>query len=151
MRELFSAWSDIAEKITNTDKIILFLDFDGTLTPIVERPELVVLNERTMKLLKSLAAMPSVILCVISGREISDVKKLVSVEGVLYAGNHGLQVDGPGLKYTYPLSVEIKAELLLVRQVLVSALADIPGVIIEDKELTVSIHYLAVEPSKGKM
>ena len=92
MKKLFSIWSDIAEQLTHSDKLILLLDFDGTLTPIVRRPELVVLNESTRKLLRDLAELPSLVVSVISGREISDLIKLVDVDNLLYAGNHGLQV-----------------------------------------------------------
>ena len=52
------------------------------------------------------------------------------------------------MKYSYPISAEIKAELVLVRQVLTKSLSNIPGVIVEDKGLTVSLHYRTVAPSK---
>lgn len=121
---------------------IIFLDYDGTLTPIVKRPELAVLHPDTRRLLRFLARHFKVV--IISGRSLSDVKRLVKLKSVYYVGNHGLEISGPKLKL-------VKHEAKCVRPVIAEICGKlqkglkIDGVIIEDKELTASIHYRTVK------
>ena len=80
-------------------KAAVFLDYDGTLTPIVERPELALLSEGTRRVVEGLARVCPV--AVISGRSRERVQGLVGLEGVVYAGSHGLDISGdhvPGLR-----------------------------------------------------
>ncbi|PIZ13225.1 MAG: trehalose-phosphatase, partial [Elusimicrobia bacterium CG_4_10_14_0_8_um_filter_37_32] len=79
----------ILRKIKKSNKILLFLDYDGTLTPIVSKPEAAVLSHRTKKILKILSNDCRFILVVITGRSVSDIKKLVGINRIIYIGNHG--------------------------------------------------------------
>src|SRR5207237_9966437 len=73
--------------------LAVFLDYDGTLTPIVSQPEQAVLMDSTRAILRTLAAkMPVAIL---SGRELKDVRKRVAIDGIVYAGSHGFDIAGP--------------------------------------------------------
>ena len=73
--------------------LALFLDFDGTLAPIVERPGDAALPERTRDLLATIAKRRTVSL--ISGRDADDLRSRVGLEDLYYAGSHGLRVLGP--------------------------------------------------------
>ena len=71
----------------------LFLDFDGTLCPIVSHPELAVLNNETRQALRRVADRYPV--AVVSGRDRLDVAGRVALDDVYYAGSHGCDISGP--------------------------------------------------------
>jgi trehalose-phosphatase len=121
------------------------MDYDGTLTPIVERPELAELPARARAALAGLARERRVKLGFVSGRALPDLRVRVGIPGAIYAGNHGLEMEGPGLAFVSPLAEEMRGALRLMRQVLTRALAAIPGVVVEDKGLTFSVHYRQAE------
>jgi trehalose 6-phosphate phosphatase len=70
----------------------LLLDVDGTLAPIVDRPEDAAVPERTRGLLRQLAARYALVACV-SGRPEDDVRRVVGVDDLVYVGEHGLGLD----------------------------------------------------------
>jgi trehalose 6-phosphate phosphatase len=73
----------------------IFCDVDGTLAPIVQRPEDAHVPEETSRLLGRLARRYGCVACV-SGRSVADVRRLVGVGGVAYAGSHGAELLEPG-------------------------------------------------------
>lgn len=123
--------------------ILLFLDYDGTLTPIVKRPELARPRSSTKKLLERLSKRVN--LCIISGRSLSDIKNMVKIPGVIYAGNHGMEIDCYGEIFIHPAARRFRKKLNRIKKVLKNYLGDIPGILIEDKGLTLSVHYRNVE------
>jgi trehalose 6-phosphate phosphatase len=70
-------------------------DIDGTLAPIVERPEEAAVPDETRAVLAELSGRFAIVGC-ISGRRASEARQLVGVEGIAYAGNHGLELLFPG-------------------------------------------------------
>lgn len=72
---------------------MVFLDYDGTITPIVARPDLAVMSEDMRVVLNALAVRS--ILVVISGRERGEVERLVGLDRIIYAGCHGFDIAGP--------------------------------------------------------
>ena len=124
---------------------MLLSDYDGTLTPIVGRPDEAVLSPEVRKILGALAEKPSFSVGIISGRPLTELKAMVGVEGIYYAGNHGLEIEGPGLKFVSPVAKAAQTVIKdLVRQ-LSAKLGGIEGVIVEDKGLSLSIHYRLVK------
>jgi len=148
LEHLLSVWPEVAQRLRDAGHILLLIDYDGTLTPIVDRPELANLPEDTRQLLQALARQQRLTLAVISGRALADLKNKVSVGGIIYAGNHGLEIEGSGVSFINPLAEEIRPVLSLVYQLLSQALGAIRGVIVEDKGLTLSVHYRLVEEDK---
>ena len=71
----------------------MFCDYDGTLTPIVARPELALLADETLAVLNRLAR--KCLVAIISGRDLDDVRAMVRAEGVWYAGSHGIDIAAP--------------------------------------------------------
>jgi trehalose 6-phosphate phosphatase len=102
----------------------LVLDVDGTLAPIVARPELAVVSEATRAQLRRLTERYLLVACV-SGRAGDDARRLVGVEGVQVVGNHGLELD--------PRAAELAGEI--------AAFRDAVGLPVEDKELSLSYHF----------
>jgi trehalose-phosphatase len=142
---LFCAWEKFAKSLANAKRILLMCDFDGTLAPIAESPDLAVLPEDSRITLQGLAAQRRVTLGIISGRALPDLKKLVGVNGIIYAGNHGLEIEGPDLNFVFPLTNEIKSFFQIIHQMLVKAMSVTRGVIVENKGMTLSVHYRQVE------
>ena len=78
---------------------------------------------------------------VISGRSLKDVAARVGIPGMIYAGNHGLEIQGPGLDFVHQEAMDQTGTQAQVGGELQRALAGIPGVIVEPKGLTLSVHY----------
>lgn len=144
MEHLLAAWSGVCRQLNEARHILLMCDYDGTLTPIVERPELAELSEKTRELLETLAGKSDFTMGVMSGRSLSDIKDKVRVSNIVYAGNHGMEMEGPGFRYINAKAEELKPVLRVIHRVLSRALSSIPGTLVEDKVLTLSVHYRMV-------
>lgn len=124
-------------------KVFMFLDFDGTLTPIVETPEKAVLSEQMRDTLKRLSEVVPV--AVISGRGLDDLRERVAVDGIYYAGNHGAEIyDGENVIISRETELERQRMKELIKR-LKDSLGDIDGVILEDKGITTSVHFRRVK------
>lgn len=135
--EWIAGWED-------TGRLVLLLDFDGTLAPIVARPELAaILPGARSAMLNLLDAGADV--AIVSGRGLADARGRVGVHRVAYAGNHGMEIDGPGVERIHPDAAVARPVLERIAAALRPELADVEGAIIEDKGLTLSVHYRLVE------
>jgi len=144
MEYLFSHRDKLKNRLS--DKfILLFLDYDGTLTPIVETPDKAVIPQNTKDLLEELSTSPSCRVAIISGRSLSDIKNLVGLKDIIYAGNHGLEIEGPKIKFESQVSPRLKSIIRRIYEDAVSKFSKIKGVLIEDKGLTISVHYRLVD------
>ncbi len=121
--------------------LVLLLDFDGTLAPIVDRPEMAAMPRRTRAALDRLMAMGGVTVAVVSGRGLADVRERAAIPGIAYAGNHGMEIEGAGLHRIHPEAAAARPELEEVAAVIEPTLEGIDGAFLEDKGLTLSIHY----------
>jgi trehalose-phosphatase len=145
-----SAWPKVSGQIEKAASILLLIDFDGTLTPIVERPELAEIPKKTRVVLQELARLGRYTVGVISGRALDDLRRKIEVDGIIYAGNHGFEIEGPGLHYVNPIIDELEPVFEVVKRLLISTLGAIKGILIEDKGITLSIHYRQVDKAKVK-
>jgi trehalose 6-phosphate phosphatase len=118
------------------ERSAILLDVDGTLAPIAARPELSEVPPETKTELRRLVSRYLLVACV-SGRSSTDAARLVGVEGIRIVGNHGLELD--------PRS----AELAEVVRRFVSTLAIPDGIRVEDKELSVTLHYREAADPEG--
>jgi trehalose 6-phosphate phosphatase len=144
VEHLFSVWQEIADRIRNADQILLLNDFDGTLSPIVDRPEEAVLPHDTRRAIEALAADQRVGVAVVSGRALSDIKNKVGIEGITYVGNHGIEIEGPWLKFVHPAAEALRPIMRHLHSTLSKALAGFEGALVEDKGLTLTVHYRLV-------
>jgi len=133
---LFDHWPRLIRRIKSIAHLALFLDFDGTLTPLRRRPEDVPpLHPRTRRLLYSLAHRRRMHVYVISGRRLADLRPRVRVPGVRLFGLYGW--EGRGVPST-------RRERGLIREakrLLQSRLPEAPGIWLEDKRLGLAVHY----------
>jgi len=148
MEHLFSVWQEIGERIKTAHQILLLTDFDGTLSPIVGRPEEAVLPDDTRCAIEALAASQRVGVAVVSGRALSDIKNKVGIHGITYAGNHGIEIEGPWLKFVYPPAESLRPVIRRLYPRLGEVLAGFEGAFVEDKGLTLSVHYRLVREDR---
>ena len=144
--ELPSALKNMAQLTAELQdrQLVVFLDFDGTLTPIVPRPEQALISPAMRAAVRRLGQCCT--LAVVSGRDLADVRAKVGLDEVFYAGSHGFQLAGPaGFGLELPQGSLYLPALDLAEQDLRQALGDIPGAQVERKKFAVAIHFRRVE------
>jgi trehalose-phosphatase len=136
------------ERRLHADRILIACDFDGTLSSIAPTPEEASMVPGARLALDRLSRLPGVTVAIISGRELANVEQKVNLPALVYAGNHGLQMEGPHMP---PLSIfteDSREDLEAAVAALHDSLADVAGIIIEDKGSSLSVHYRKVAPSE---
>lgn len=126
-------------------KPALFFDYDGTLTPIVARPDLAILDPKMKALLERLSQKLPV--AILSGRGLEDVKKLVGLPQLIYAGSHGMEIAGPHLHKIAEGAEQLRPILEEAKTFLQAQLANYSGVLVEDKKFSLAIHYRLAQES----
>lgn len=122
---------------------ILFLDYDGTLAPIAPKPELATLDQPIRELLAQASAFYSI--AIVSGRDRRDVKRLIALDNVIYAGSHGFDISGPeGLALEHEEGGRFLDALDVAELQLRNELARIDGVLVERKRYAIAVHYRLV-------
>lgn len=142
-RDLPSALSDqaLAHRLANHEPAV-FLDYDGVLSPIVEHPEDAILDPATRQALVRLADRVPV--AIVSGRDLADVRGMVDVDGLVYAGSHGWDIEG------LDAQVEARGEeylesLRAAEHELYERVNDIAGVRVERKRYAIAVHFRQVD------
>lgn len=148
-KRLFDYIDKIISTIRNTGKILLFLDYDGTLSPIprrsivLERP----LDSRARGILERLLRADDVYVFIISGRSIDDLRRFIGLDNIYYIGVHGHVIEGPGIRFSHCVSEEYSYTMRAIRSE-IEALAGDLGVVIEDKGMALAIHYRGISREK---
>ncbi|MFH1783696.1 MAG: trehalose-phosphatase [bacterium] len=127
------------EALLGKSRKVFFLDYDGTLTPIVSRPELAVMNEEMRNVVRELSKKHMV--AIVSGRMREDVENLVGIKELLYAGSHGFDIKGPDFSLVEPRVKDIIPVIDDVIKYLKDKLKGLEGVLIEEKKFSVAVHY----------
>ena len=123
----------------------IFLDYDGTLTPIVARPQLATLSDRMRLTVRRLAAVVPV--TIVSGRDIDVVTALVGIDGLGFVGSHGLDITGPsGSGLRKEVARQFRTELDAVEAELRRRVGVIDGAVVERKRFSISTHMRLVGP-----
>ncbi|KAK9162796.1 hypothetical protein Syun_003698 [Stephania yunnanensis] len=124
------------EQITSASKgkqIVLFLDYDGTLSPIVEDPDRAFMSEGMRRAVKNVARyFPTAI---VSGRCRDKVYSFVRLTELYYAGSHGMDIKGPSKS----------SKNKKVYKVLVERTKSIPGAKVENNKFCASVHFRCVD------
>jgi trehalose 6-phosphate phosphatase len=141
MKYLFDEKVGIIEEVKSRDRRAFLLDYDGTLTPIVKDPQKAILSPEHREVIASLLGNEKNFVCIISGRAIEQLRGFIRLEGLVLAGNHGMEIAGPDISYTNDGALRAKALLREIADLLKEKLGDFEGVLVEDKGLTVSVHY----------
>jgi trehalose 6-phosphate phosphatase len=145
-RERVPTWVDGWRR---SGRLVLLLDFDGTLAPIVDRPEDARPLPQAIAAIEELRARGDVDIAVVSGRGLADARELSGLQGIAFAGNHGMEIEGPDLREIHGEAAAARPALERVRDRLRAELGGIAGAIVEDKGLTLSVHYRMTDPSEA--
>lgn len=129
-------------------RLFLFFDYDGTLTPIVDRPEKAFLPTVTKNLLEKAKRSAGVVTSVISGRQLSDLEKRVGIRGLVYVGNHGLEMKARKWRWVHPGAKRFQSVVKKVIAELEPRTRAIDGAVLENKTFGLSLHYRLVPKKK---
>lgn len=148
MTDLRDVWDDVAGRLADSRHVLVLSDYDGTLVPIVDRPELAVLTAPARRVLERLRDSPRVVLGIVSGRALADLTGRVGLPGLWYVGNHGYEIRSPeGEEVLFYEPEELRA-MEAVREDLARRTAHLPGTLLEPKGPVLALHFRQVEPSR---
>jgi len=132
MRNLLQHWDGLSA-IFRQQRLLLAFDYDGTLTLGPEaNPDFAA---RVRSVLARLHRPPERHVAIVSGRLLRHLRAEVGVEGLIYSGNHGLEIEAPEFSHRTPLPADFRAVYERLRAALPAA------AVIEDKELTLSVNF----------
>ena len=145
-------WQDATDTTLHTlleqPRLGLITDVDGTISPIVAHPDDAQVTPRNREMLDALQDVLTLV-AVISGRAADDISQRVGIPGLVYVGNHGLETWIDGEVTLAPQVHAYRPGLEIVRDALTPRI--LPGMIVEDKGATLSIHYRRAEdPARGR-
>lgn len=145
-RPLLPLEPDARARLEGAPRVVM-LDVDGTLAPIVARPEDATVPAETRRAVAALAARDGTHVALVSGRAAGDARRMVAVSNVWVIGNHGAEVVAPtGEESVDPQVAPYEQAMAQARAELVGVLAPVPGVVVEDKRWTLSVHYRRADP-----
>ena len=143
MKYAWSVWPSLQKRICSSKQKLLILDFDGTLAKIVKKPHEAALEKQTKDILAALSQSPFYKLAVISGRSLNDLMSFFHIKNIIYTGNHGLELKGNGL--SLPIQAKkakkLGALVWLLGEKIKDEFSKVPGIFIENKNYTLSVHY----------
>ncbi len=142
----FEHLPEIALEIGSAPHLLLGLDFDGTLAPIVAHAKDAAVPESTAALLKCLSAGTHTTVAIVSGRPLAYLASHFGPD-VILAGNHGLEISGRGLNFRQPDAERAEPLLHQISEQLSRRLLSTAGAWVEDKGLTASVHFRQADPS----
>ena len=128
------------------EPLLVLLDVDGTLAPIAPTPDAAVVPDDTKRAVAALVRRPSVHVALVSGRSAADARRMVGVGHVWVIGNHGIEVVSPSGDPVVDERVEpYRGPLARAAAALRARVHAVPGVIVEDKQLSLAVHYRLAE------
>lgn len=147
-KNFIACWNDF-QQLFRESKIMLFLDFDGTLATIVDQPKEALLPPEIRELLNILSQGNSVALTIVTGRSLEDIQHKIGIKKIAYIANHGFEIEGVDVHFRNPLFPKTAQIYREIEAKLRAAFKEIPEIIFEDKGCTLSVHY-RIAPEKSK-
>ena len=133
--------------------LLLLCDFDGTLTEFHPDPAAVSLSSGRRDLLLRIAAQPGTTIGIVSGRRLDDVRertRLSAGQGFT-AGFHGLEIEGPGEGFVHPDIGAARSCAQKIADEIHPLVSPLPGVFIEDKVLSIVLHFRDAAPEHQRL
>jgi len=147
MAQPLPLWQHLAavlQRCRASEQCAVLLDYDGTLTPLVTDPTAAQLSPVTRQVLATLLHHPRYQVAIVSGRTLRDLQTHVADLTLYLAGNHGLEIAGPGLAYCHPEARQLQPQVQALAQALQHELETVPGAWVEEKGLTLTVHMREV-------
>lgn len=137
-----NAMKNVNKTISDASRIYLFLDYDGTLTPIRKQPSEAVLSSSAKNILTQLSTVPDISVFIVTGRSMKIIRRLIPLKAITFAANHGLHINfKDGSEWIHVNAIHSIQVLKRVRSKLRYVLKSFPNSLVEDKQLTLSVHY----------
>ena len=143
----FDAWPEIVARLRVARHRAIFLDFDGTLVTIQRSPRAVRSSSRVNRILERLVRNRSFSVAVVSGRQVSHLRRLLPVRGLRYFGLHGGERDGRPIK----LRRASRLSLARARREAQAQLRNLKGIWIEDKRVSFCVHYRSADEATARI
>lgn len=141
MKSFWKNSEALSARLTAAPKLLVTLDFDGTLAALAETPGQARLTPVFRSALRALSSSPGVSVFILSGRALQSVRKLVGLRAIYYGGNHGIEIKGPGFSWRDVKAAKARS---LVAGIVADTQERFPpgtGVLVEDKVFSASVHY----------
>lgn len=135
-------WSVLSEDL-QTSTIAVFLDYDGTLTPIVDDPDDAQISTEMTEVLRDLASRVSV--AIVTGRGNDPIHKFIQIPNLYYATSHGHDIRDPFSNEIKRVGDEYLPHLKAFEHRISSRLRHIAGLAVEDNVFSISVHYRHVD------
>jgi trehalose-phosphatase len=148
-RHALREWPRLRGLVRRRVRLFLLMDYDGTLTPIRPMPGQALLDRKTRGLLRRVSAR-GIRLGFVSGRPVASLRRLVRLPGAVYVGNHGLEISGPGVAFTHPGALRAVPRLARIGAALERALHPVRGALVEQKRLSLSVHWRLVPSAQRR-
>jgi len=148
MLSFWAACAAVEKHVQAGGKLLLLLDFDGTLAPIVARPERATLPVPTRRVLRRLARRPGLVVGIVTGRALADLRRRVRIPGALYVGSHGLEYTLPGRRAVRLVNRACLHSLRQLRLRLGQELPRVAGLRLEVKPYSLALHYRGALPQR---
>ncbi len=133
-----SHWGEFRARLQDR-RVAVFLDFDGTLAPIVDHPDDARIPDATRATVRELSRRCPV--AIVSGRDRADVAARVDLDGLVYAGNHGVDIVGPDVAKTLPEVEHARSDIDRAHGEIEERIGGIAGVVLERKRYSIAVHY----------
>lgn len=143
MKSVWTHTGRLRKMIRSAPLVFLVLDFDGTLASIAKTPHSVRLDKKIKGVIARLSRSEKYKIAVISGRSLESLVPYFHLKNIFYAGNHGLELRGKDLSLP-PRALKARKYEALIRLIgekLKKDFSEVPGILIEDKNYTLSVHY----------
>jgi len=135
------AFSDVKRWADHAHSHSLLLDFDGTLTPLMPDPNFVFLDGTVRRVLTEIQETGRFSIGIISGRSLEEIQSRIGIDGVVYAGNHGMEIVGPGFRFVDQMALAVREDLQLLALRFKSELKQLQNFQIRNKGLSITIHW----------
>jgi len=134
--------ADVLQRIAAAHCAFCFLDYDGTLSPLAPTPGQARPLPGAAAVLAALAESPGIRVALVTGRTVTEIRRLVDVPGIYYIGIHGLEICLPDGSFELSEhAAVVRAALPPIKQQIEQAIGKRPGILIEDKGLALACHY----------
>jgi trehalose-phosphatase len=143
----FDAWPEIIARLRDSPRRAVFLDFDGTLVKIQRSPRVVRSSARVNLVLERLQRNPGLSVAIVSGRQTSQLRRLLPVRGLRYFGLHGGERDGRPIK----LRKASRLALARAKNAAQEGLGRLRGIWVEDKRFSFCVHYRSADEPTSRI
>lgn len=139
---LFDHSLQIYKEIMKSDHIFLFSDYDGTLVHFKDKPTEVTTPEKIKTIIRKLIINPKIMMIIVTGRSLQDIKKLLDIKGLHFIALHGLCIEtSTGEQFKWKQAEQTLSLIKIIKKNMQYKLRDEKEVFLEDKEFTLVFHY----------